>query len=228
MAPYAVTHSRPLHRCLGSAVSLMHSTATQGRISDRPAREAGFKVFAIRLLGYLTNHLISHVPFYSLRHWWYRHILGVRLGRHSGIHLDCYIWFFGPSRLGMDGYLTIGDYSRINRSCLLDARGPLRIGNNVSVSGEVAIITTQHRPEDPDFRVESRPVVIEDHAWIGMRAMIMPGVTVGRGAVVAAGSVVTKDVPPLTVVGGVPAKPIGDRGLADPGYVLDDPFPMFE
>lgn len=196
--------------------------------SAAPAREGGLKLVAVRLLNWLTNEVVCHVPFYGLRHGWYRRILGVRLGPGSGIHLGCYIWFFGPSRLRRDRYLTIGEHTRINRRCLLDARGPLRIGDNVSVSAEVAILTTQHRPEDPDFRVESRPVVIEDHVWIGMRAMVMPGVTVGRGAVIAAGAVVTRDVPPLAVVGGVPAKVIGRRGLDDPAYILDDPFPLFE
>jgi acetyltransferase-like isoleucine patch superfamily enzyme len=203
------------------------------RPADRPTatarvREGGAKLIAIRLLNYLTNHLIPHMPLYSVRHAWYRRVLGVRLGRSSGIHLGCYLWCFGPSRLRRDGYLTIGEHTRINRRCLLDARGPVRIGDNVSVSPEVAIITTQHRMDDPAFAVESRPVVIEDHAWIGMRAVIMPGVTVGRGAVVATGAVVTRDVPPLAVVGGVPARQIGTRGLQHPSYVLAEPFPMFE
>lgn len=192
------------------------------------AREGGARLTAIRLLNYLTNHVVSHVPVYSVRHAWYRAVLGMQLGDGSGIHLGCYIWFFGPGRLRRERSLRIGCHTRINRRCLLDARGPLRIGDNVSVSAEVAILTTQHRPEDPDFAVESRPVVIEDHVWIGLRAMIMPGVTVGRGAVVAAGAVVTRDVAPLTVVGGVPARQIGDRGLENPSYVLSDPFPMFE
>jgi acetyltransferase-like isoleucine patch superfamily enzyme len=200
----------------------------EARIRAARVGEGGAKLAAIRLLNYATNHVVCHLPSYGLRHAWYRRVLGVRLGHNSGIHLNCYIWFFGPSRLRKDHYLTIGDHTRINRSCLLDARGPLSIGDNVSVSAEVAIVTTQHRPEDPNFGVESRAVVIEDHVWIGMRAMIMPGVTVGRGAVVAAGAVVTKDVPPLAVVGGVPAKLIGTRGLDNPSYVLADPFPMFE
>ncbi len=200
----------------------------EARTGGSRLREGGARLTAIRLLSYANNHVVSHVPSYRLRHAWYRRVLGVRLGENAGVHLDCRIWFFGPSRLRKDGYLSIGAHSRINRGCLLDARGPLRIGENVSVSAEVAIITTQHRPEAPDFAVESRPVVIEDHVWIGMRAMILPGVTVGRGSVVAAGAVVTKDVPALSVVAGVPAKQIGMRGLDDPSYVLAEPFPMFE
>ena len=65
--------------------------------------------------------------------------------------------------------------------------------------------------DHPRFVTETQPVVIENYAWIGMRAMILPGVTIGEGAVVAAGAVVSRDVAPYTVVGGVPAKPIGRR-----------------
>jgi acetyltransferase-like isoleucine patch superfamily enzyme len=122
--------------------------------------------------------------------------------------------------------LTIGEHTLINRRCCLDARGGLTIGNNVSVAAEVAILTTQHDSDDQDFRVVTRPVVIHDHVSIGMRAMILPGVTIGRGAVIAAGAVVTKDVAPLDIVGGVPARSIGRRGI-DPAYTLG-PAPLFE
>jgi len=110
---------------------------------------------------------------------------------------------------------------------MLDVRGPIRIGADVSISPEVAIITTQHGPESPGFEVESRPVVIEDHVFIGMRAMVMPGVTIGRGAIVAAGAVVTRDVASRSMVGGVPARIIGARKL-DPQYLLLESFPRFE
>jgi maltose O-acetyltransferase len=76
-------------------------------------------------------------------------------------------------------------------------------------------LTLSHDYNVPGFSdLDAGPVTIEDHVWIGSRAMILPGVTVGRGAVVAAGSVVTKDVAPMTVVAGVPAKPVAER---DPG-----------
>jgi maltose O-acetyltransferase len=97
----------------------------------------------------------------------------------------------------------------------------------VSISPDVTILTAQHLHDDATFALTSRPVVVEDHVWIGTRATILPGVTVGRGAVVATGSVVTKDVAPLDIVGGVPARPIGRRNI-DPEYVLDTPVPLFE
>jgi maltose O-acetyltransferase len=174
----------------------------------------------------LTNYIVSHIPSFMLRHLWYRRVLGVRLGQGSAIFLQCFIWNSGPSHMRRNG-LRIGDHCRINRNCCLDARGSLSIGNNVSISPEVTILTLQHFYNDPQFADDPRPVVIEDHVWIGTRATILPGVTIGRGAVVAAGALVTKDVAPCVIVGGVPARLIGEREL-DPHYVLDAPLPWFE
>ncbi len=75
----------------------------------------------------------------------------------------------------------------------------------------VWIWTMEHDPQDPLYRVKGGPVIIEDYVWISCRVVILPGVTIGEGAVVAAGAVVTKDVAPYTIVGGVPAKEIGTR-----------------
>jgi maltose O-acetyltransferase len=201
-----------------------------GRIEDEPASRsprAALRLFAIRLINYLTNHVVCHIPSFAMRRLWYQRVLGVSFGTHAGVHLGCYIWFYGPGQLRRDG-LTIGAYSRINRDCCLDARGPLRIGDNVSISPEVTILTAFHRMDDPKFCVETRPVVIEDHAWVGTRATILSGVTLGRGSVVAAGAVVTRDVAPLEIVAGVPARPIGRRPAEAVTYTLDGPFPLFE
>jgi acetyltransferase-like isoleucine patch superfamily enzyme len=163
-----------------------------------------------KLLAYVTNHVISHVPFFALRLGWYRRVVGARIGRHAAVFMGCYWYFYRP--FGRNpGRIAIGDHTIINRRCTLDGRGGLNIGNNVSVSPEVMLITSNHLKDDPDFGVEDRAITIEDYAWIGSRATILPGVTIGSGAVVAAGAVVTKDVPPYTVVGGVPAKAIGER-----------------
>jgi maltose O-acetyltransferase len=141
--------------------------------------------------------------------------------------MGCYLWFYGPGQLRRGG-LTVGERTKINRGCCLDGRGRLVIGNDVSVSADVAIITTQHQWRAPGFVLESRDVVIEDHVWIGMRATILPGTTIGRGAVVAAGAVVSGTVPPMTVVAGVPARPVAERPAQALEYALDGPVPLFE
>ena len=143
------------------------------------------------------------------------------------MYLDCYVWFYSPSQTRRTG-AKIGDYTWINRNCTLDIRGGLTIGANVSISPEVTILTVMHDIKDAGFATADGEVVIHDRAWIGTRAMILPNVTIGRGAVVAAGAVVTKDVPDMTVVAGVPAKPMGVRDADRLDYVFDVPTPFFE
>jgi len=194
----------------------------------RRAADHGPRLAAIRILNYTTNYLVAHVPSFTLRRMWLARVLGIRLGPGAGVHLGCYIWFYGPSQIRRDG-IEIGAYTRINRNCTLDTRGGLRIGENVSISPEVMILTAEHRLTDARFVDEScAPVAIGDHVFIGARAIILPGVTLGRGSVVAAGSVVTRSVDELVVVGGVPAKPIGTRPDHATAYTLDGPFPMLE
>jgi acetyltransferase-like isoleucine patch superfamily enzyme len=93
--------------------------------------------------------------------------------------------------------------------CRLDGRGTLRIGNNVNISSYTIIEAGSHH--FVTFADHYAPIVIEDHVWVGTRALILQGVTVGEGAIVAAGSVVTRSVPPYTIVAGVPARKIGER-----------------
>jgi maltose O-acetyltransferase len=114
----------------------------------------------------------------------------------------------------------LGRNSTINEYCRLDNRGGITVGENVSISSETCILTADHDPHDPAFKGRERAVVVEDFAFIGTRAMILPGVTVGRGAVIGAGSVVTKDVAPLTIVAGSPAREIGKRS-PDLDYTVD-------
>jgi maltose O-acetyltransferase len=185
------------------------------------------RLFAVRLLNYLTNEVVAHVPSFALRHWWYRKVLGIDLAAGAGVHLGCYVWFYGPGQVRRAG-IRVGANARINRRCTLDVRGGLEIGANASISPEVCILTASHRVNDPAFPVETRPVVVEDHVWIGTRAVILPGVTLGRGCVVSAGAVVTRDVAPFAVVGGVPARQIGERDPGAAAYELDPRWPLFE
>lgn len=107
--------------------------------------------------------------------------------------------------------IKIGENTMINKNCVLDGRGELMIGNNVDIAQDTYIWTEQHDYNSSDYRALDKPVIIEDYVWIASRVTILPGVRIGRGAVVACGAVVTRDIPPFSVVGGVPAKIIGKR-----------------
>jgi acetyltransferase-like isoleucine patch superfamily enzyme len=183
--------------------------------------------FCSRVLIYLTNHVVPHVPSFTLRHLWYRRALGFQIGQDSAVNMGNHVWFYSPVQSRRHG-TSIGRNTRISRGCTLDVRSGLTIGDNVSISPEAMILGGSHDINDPGFSDISGRVVIEDHVWVGARAIILPGVTLGRGAVVAAGAVVTKDVAPLTLVAGVPAKPIGARDPKAIVYTLAGPLPLFE
>lgn len=114
--------------------------------------------------------------------------------------------------------ISVGSYTNINKESLLDGRGGLTIGNNVDIAQQTNIWTEQHDYNNPNYSAMSSPVVIEDYVWLASRVTVLPGVTIGKGAIVASGAVVTKDVPPFAIVGGVPAKIIGSREKTAIGY----------
>ena len=108
--------------------------------------------------------------------------------------------------------IFIGNHVIINQRVFLDGRGAtLTIGDNVDIAKEAIVWTLGHDISSPYHETTSAPVVIEDHVWIGCRAQILPGVTIGKGAVIAAGAIVTKNVPAYEIWGGVPAKRKGKR-----------------
>ena len=121
---------------------------------------------------------------------------------------DCYIE--PPLRANMGGaHVTIGDHFYANFNLTLVDDGEIRIGNNVQIGPNVTIATAAH-PLSPSLRARglqyNLPVVIEDDVWIGAGAILLPGVKIGRGSVIGAGSVVTKDIPPMCVAAGDPAR----------------------
>ncbi|NCB55040.1 MAG: acyltransferase [Epsilonproteobacteria bacterium] len=146
---------------------------------------------------YLANHLFMNYTPYVIRHFYLKKICKIKIGYDSSIAMNCFV--SGP-------FIEIGSNTVINRSTYLDGRVPLKIGNNVNISHQALIQTLTHDSQSSHFICQCKPVVISDHVWIGTRAIILPGVTIGEGAIVAAGSVVTKDVEPYTIVGGNPAK----------------------
>ena len=108
--------------------------------------------------------------------------------------------------------IFLGERNVINWGCVLDGRKfAVRTGNDVSIGPEATILTLGHNPQSPDFADLGGDVTIGDHVWIAYRAVSLPGVTIGEGAVVAAGAVVTRDVEPFAIVAGVPARKIGER-----------------
>lgn len=102
----------------------------------------------------------------------------------------------------------------------MDGRDKLTIGNHVDIASGVMIYNSEHDVNSEDFHAISAPVEIGDYVFIGPRAIILPGVKIGQGAIVAAGAVVIKDVPACMIVGGVPAIVIGERKLKDFHYRL--------
>jgi len=146
------------------------------------------------------------IPSHHIRNFIYRRIFLVQMEQKVII-----CW---GAEIRCPGKLKIGKGSIIGDKALLDARNGITIGKNVNFSSNISIYTEQHDHRDPMFRCNSSDafsVNIGDRAWIGPNAIILHGVHIGEGAVVAAGSVVTKDVPPFTIVAGVPARKIGLR-----------------
>lgn len=159
-----------------------------------------------RFHAYILRRWVSRIPFHLIRLQFYR-LSGLKFGKKCSILMGCELRY--PHKI------ILGDHCVINRDVLLDGRGGLlTLGNNVDVAQEVVIWTLGHDIHDDYHRDQGAPVNIEDYAWIGHRAIIMPGVTIGRGAVVAAGAVVTKNVPAMAIVAGVPAKVIAQRKSA--------------
>ncbi|KKU10541.1 MAG: acetyltransferase (isoleucine patch superfamily) [Candidatus Woesebacteria bacterium GW2011_GWB1_45_5] len=180
------------------------------------SEQAMSKVFN-RLYNYLLDFELmilrwaGHVPLHSFRKLFYL-LAGVKVGRGSTVHM--WASFFDP------GNISIGEDTIIGDHAFLDGRAPLKIGSHVDIASSIMIYNSEHDLEGEDFSAREEPVEIGDYVFVGPRAIILPGVKIGKGAVVAAGAVVTKDVPEFTIVGGVPAKTIGERKNKNPNYKL--------
>jgi len=143
---------------------------------------------------------------------------GMTVDRTCVIHMFCEIR--GPKNI------TIGKGTVIGHNCVLDGRKGIEIGENVNVSSEAMIWSLQHDYNDPHFKAAGEKVVIHDNAWVSCRSIVLPGREIGQGAVIAAGAVVTKDVPAFKIVGGLPAKIIADRNQ-DLDYTPSENPPRF-
>lgn len=149
---------------------------------------------------------VSCIYSHHIRNFLYRHILFVDMGKNVVIYYNAEI---------RDSYkVHIGEGTIVGDNVILDGRNEIYIGKNVNFSSNVSIWTEQHDHRDPYFRCKTqikKPVFIDDRVWIGPNVVILHSVHIGEGAVIAAGAVVTKDVPPFAIVAGIPAKKIGER-----------------
>jgi len=162
-----------------------------------------YRVLSGSVLAYLYNRHVGRWPSRRLRMIFLRSFLG-SCGAEAGVQMDCSFLQMRKTHLG--------DRTIVNFGCVLDGRKhEIRTGTDVSIGPEAAILTLGHDPNSEVFADRGGAVVIGDRAWIAFRAVILPGVSIGEGAVVAAGAVVSKDVPPFTVVAGNPARVVSER-----------------
>lgn len=160
------------------------------------------KILVYAIGFYIINYIISYIPCFRFRRFFLK-CVGIKIGNNTRINMGCNYSGFNK--------ISIGNGTHINRDCFLDGRGTLIIGNNVSISINVSLVTGGHDIQSLTFEGSHKPIIIKDFVWIGINATILHNVTIGEGAVVAAGSVVTKNVEPYTIVAGIPAKKIGTR-----------------
>lgn len=190
-------------------------------LHDKTGRKLSNKEAGVKIVNRIYNYFldlelmvlrwVSHVPSHTFRKVFYM-LAGVKIGKGSVIHM----WanFFEPSGI------IIGDDTIIGDHAFLDGRAPLVIGNHVDIASSVMIYNSEHDLESETFSARTQPVEVGDYVFVGPRVIILPGVKIGKGAVIAAGAVVAKDVPELAIVGGVPAKVIGERKNRDLHYKL--------
>lgn len=160
---------------------------------------------------YILNRLAYEMPIHFVRRLAFR-ISGMKMGKDSFIHMWTRV--YNPAGIEIGEGTIIGDHA------FLDGRAPLIIGNNVDIASQVLIYNSEHDVHSEGFDPVEEPVEISDYVFIGPRATILPGVKIGRGAIVAAGAVVTENVGDFEIVGGVPAKKIGERKNKNPRYKL--------
>ncbi len=164
----------------------------------------------------LVLKIVGFVPIHSLRKLFYI-ASGIKMSLTSStIHMGAN--FFKPSNI------TIGNDTIIGNNCFLDGRDKLTIGNHVGIASDVMIYNDQHNLHSDSYENSYGPVTIKDYVFIGPRAIILPGVTIGRGSAVGAGAVVTKDIPDNEIWGGIPAKKIGERDNKNLTYKLGRPM----
>lgn len=148
-----------------------------------------------------TNQVLFSIPIHFIRKLYIEIFITAGKANYYGQ----FIRFYGGHRI------KLGNDVHINRNVMLDGRRGLIIGDSVDIGEYVSIWSLQHNPNSESHDVDGDKTVIEDHVWIAPHSIILPGVVIHRGAVIATGAIVTKDVPSMAIVAGVPAKQIGLR-----------------
>lgn len=161
------------------------------------------RTYLSELLLYICNYIIRYLPSRRIRLLFYKKGMGFDLAPNTFIFIETYF----TSR---KHFKTLGN-TVINAGCYIDTRALVSIGRNVSISPRVTILTGDHDVYDKNVLARFRPVTIGDNVFIGYGAILLPGITVAEGAVICAGSVVTKDVGAYEIVGGVPGKKVAMR-----------------
>ncbi len=164
------------------------------------------KLYVLWLVGYIPSHLFRNMLY---------KLAGLTMGKGSTLHMGAR--FYNPKNI------TIGEGTIVGDHIFIDGRDKVFIGDHTDIASEVMIYNSEHNLSDPYFGATEEPVKIGSYCFIGPRVIIMPGVNIGDGAVVAGGAVVTKSVAENTIVGGVPAKLIGERKITDHSYKLGRP-----
>ena len=164
------------------------------------------------LAAFFYNRFVGKIPSHAVRNACLKMYLA-EFGAGTSVQLDC--------RFLNGRKVHFGKRNVINFGCLFDGRKfDIRTGDDVSFGPEASILTLGHDPQSPQFADRGGDVIIGNRVWIAYRAVILPGIKIGDGAVVGAGAVVTKDVEPYTIVAGNPARKIGER-TKDLSYELN-------
>lgn len=163
--------------------------------------ESPYRMKAIikAFLFYIFNNCLTYFPNYALRKFYLKKIMKIKIGNQTFIHMGC---FFSSN-------VKIGNNSVIGRQCQLI--GDITIKDNVSITAQTYIFSVTHFKDSPAFQGQHKSVLIEDYAWVGARAVILPGVRIGKGAILGANSTATKSIPNYAVWAGSPAREVSKR-----------------
>jgi acetyltransferase-like isoleucine patch superfamily enzyme len=183
------------------------------------------------------SHILTRIKLRLQRHSLWEHMKGLWFSRKLSTHGIIVVTGSGPFpkvinnggeihaghcqfyegvrlEIGKGASLNIGNGTYINRNTLIVVQTKIEIGNFCKIAWDVIIMDSDLHPIEGKI-LENKPVIIEDHVWIGCRSIILKGVCIGKGAIIAAGSVVTKDIPPYAIAGGVPAHVITTRSITE-------------